>query len=394
MPAPYARWRRLLDGEALPAAVVDLDALDRNLVAVLALAGDKPVRLATKSLRCGWLLRYLIERGGGRLRGLFAVHAREARLLVELGFDDVLVGYPVGRRADAEALAALAAGGATVRVVADEPAHVDLLGAAARAAGATLGVVVEIDLALRVAGRHLGVLRSPIRGPEAAVALARSVAEAEGLRFDGVLAYEAQIAGVPDRTPGGGPLDRARRAVKHRSRTLVLDRRRRVVEALAEAGLPPALVNGGGTGSLAWTSADPSVTELTAGSGFLAPHGFDGFDGLDLEPAAFFALPVVRLPDEAHVTCLGGGYAASGPPGPDRAPRVHLPAGLEPVSLEGWGEVQTPFRVRGELRPALGDPVIARHAKAGELFAHFAEVLLARGDRVVDRAPTWRGLGL
>nr|MBA2321982.1 amino acid deaminase/aldolase [Deltaproteobacteria bacterium] len=152
------------------------------------------------------------------------------------------------------------------------------------------------------------------------------------------------------------------------------------------------VVNGGGTGSLRSTAADPTVTEITAGSGLYAPHLFDRYHDLPLRPAAMFALPVVRRSDPGFVTCLGGGWLASGPLGPDRVPVVHLPKGVASVGLEGWGEVQTPFRV-GPGAPALqlGDPVIARHAKAGELLEHFAEVLLLRGDRLAGRALTSRG---
>src|SRR5207244_2558454 len=123
----------------------------------------------------------------------------------------------------------------------------------------------------------------------------------------------------------------------------------------------------GGTGSLAWSAKDPSLTEVTAGSGFLDSLLFDYYRDLSLAPAALFALQVVRRPSPGIVTCHGGGYVASGAPGPDRLPRPWLPAGLELLGLEGAGEVQTPLRLRAGAAPRLGDPVFFRHAKAGEL---------------------------
>ena len=57
------------------------------------------------------------------------------------------------------------------------------------------------------------------------------------------------------------------------------------------------------------------------------------------------------------------------------------------------GEVQTPLAVPAGIELGLGDPVIFRHAKAGELLERFAEVLLVSGDRVVDRVPSYRGDG-
>lgn len=186
----------------------------------------------------------------------------------------------------------------------------------------------------------------------------------------------------------------ARKLVKASSVPLAARRRRAVVDALRAEGLTIRVVNGGGSGSVTSTGRDSTCTEVTAGSGFLGAHLFDGYTRLPFRPAAFFALPVARRSDPDHLTCTGGGYVASGPPGLDRQPIVHAPAGLQPVALEGFGEVQTPFRV-GPEAPALGvgDPVICRHAKAGELAERFTRYLLVRGDRVVDTAETYRGLG-
>jgi len=61
--------------------------------------------------------------------------------------------------------------------------------------------------------------------------------------------------------------------------------------------------------------------------------------------------------------------------------------------MEGAGEVQTPLRVPPGVDLDLGDPVFFRHAKAGELAEHFSHYDLFRGDRVVERVPTYRGMG-
>ena len=111
-------------------------------------------------------------------------------------------------------------------------------------------------------------------------------------------------------------------------------------------------------------------------------------------PAAYFALQVVRISDPGFVTCHGGGYIASGATGADRSPIPAAPGGLHLVPMEGAGEVQTPLAVSRDAPPlAIGDPIFFRHAKAGELAEHFREYVLVRGDRVVGRAPTYRGLG-
>jgi D-serine deaminase-like pyridoxal phosphate-dependent protein len=132
---------------------------------------------------------------------------------------------------------------------------------------------------------------------------------------------------------------------------------------------------------------------VTAGSGFLDSHLFDHFRDLPLEPAAYFALQIVRVPAQGFVTCLGGGYVASGAPGMSRLPIPALPAGVSLTTLEGAGEVQTPLALTRGIALKLGDPVFFRHAKAGELAEHFNAYALVRGDAIEGEAPTYRGLG-
>ena len=384
-------WRRLLAEERLPAAVVDLDAVEANARTMLeAVRPGLKLRIATKSLRVPWLLRHLLALDA-RHQGLMCWSAHEAAFLVGLGFDDIVIAYPCARPDEAAAVAALNASGRRVRPMVDAPEHLALLEAAAKAQDVQIRAVLDVDASLRTLGLHLGVRRSPIRDAEAALALA---AGADGrVRIDGIMAYEAQVAGVRDHNPGSRALDPARGLIKARSMPAVMARRASVLAALRAAGHEITLVNGGGTGSLRQSSADPSLTELTAGSGFLCAHLFDGYEGLPLVPAAFFALAVCRRSDPDHVTCAMGGVIASGPPAADRQPVVHLPTGLEPTGLEGWGEVQTPFRVVSGEPPRIGDPVICRPAKSGEWLERFAEVLLVRGERIVGREPTVRGLG-
>ena len=392
----WERWRSLLANERLPAAIVDLDAFERNADRVLAMLPPRlTLRIATKSLRVPGLIHALLQRGGGRFVGCMTWSAHETAWLAAAGFHDLLLAYPPSRADEAAALAA-AARATTVRVVVDDRAQASLLSAAAVQAGVKLGICVDVDASLRMWGgaAHLGVRRSPIRDAAAAAALGRAVRGMPGLRLDGMMSYEAQVSSLVDVVAGKPWMDRAHAWVKRRSVPVVRARRAEVAAALAEGGAL-AVVNGGGTGSLRSTGEDPTVTEVTAGSGFFLPHLFDGFADLALEPALALAVAVSRRSDPDYVTCAGGGYIASGASGADRSPVVISPPGLSPIAMEGFGEVQTPLRVSpGAVAPAIGDPVILRPAKAGEPLERFAEVVLVRGDRVVGREATLRGLGL
>jgi hypothetical protein len=193
----------------------------------------------------------------------------------------------------------------------------------------------------------------------------------------------------------GKPLKNAfLRGVKGLSMRELTRRRQAVVRALAAEGVTLHIVNGGGSGSLVSTLHDAAVTEVTVGSGFFCSALFHHFREVQYRPAAFFAIQVVRRPAEGMVTCLGGGYPASGPAGPDKLPRPVLPPGLQYLPLEGAGEVQTPLRLPADCPSLnLGDPIIFQHAKAGELCERFNHLLLIQNGSVLDRVLTYRGEG-
>ncbi len=391
MSRSWEQYRDALRGIRLPLAYCDLDLFDRNARDLVLRARGRPLRVATKSVRC----RALLERVGsfGGWSGLMCFAAGEAAFLAEHGFDDLLVAYPTLEESELAAVCEEVGRGRSITLMVDDPVHVERLGAVARRHGVTLGVCIDLDVSTRLPGLWFGVRRSPIRDAGALVALARRVADTGGLRLEGLMGYEAQIAGVPDAVPKRRAANAVIRLLKRRSAREVALRRRDAVEALRREGLPVRFVNGGGTGSLESTAADPVVTEATAGSGLFSPGLFDDYAGFLHLPAAGFALPVTRRPTADIVTCHGGGYVASGAAGPDRLPRPYLPEGAELLPLEGAGEVQTPVRIRGRARPGLGDPVFFRHAKAGELCERFRTLVLLSNGRVIDEVPTYRGDG-
>ena len=394
----YPQIREALAERRLPAAFVDLDALEHNLEVVRRTVAPHglPVRIASKSLRVTTLIHRLLARADGDLRGVMCFAAAEADHLARSGIDDLLLAYPIHRRVDVECAAAVVERGAKLRLVSDSLEGIAQLSTVARARSITFEVVLCVDMSWRLPGIHIGVRRSPLHGAGEVVALARAVADAPALHFAGILGYEAQIAGLGDDGPGR-LVTAATRLVKRASMSELGERRCAIVRALTDAGLAPEIVNGGGTGSLADTTRETGVTETTAGSAFFKPHLFDHYAAAhmrELEPAAFFALEVTRKPAAGFVTCAGGGYVASGAAGRDKVPLPWLPEGMKLVTAEMCGEVQTPLRSTRGVSLALGDPVVFRHAKAGELVERFDRLLLIRGGRVGDDVPTYRGEGL
>jgi D-serine deaminase-like pyridoxal phosphate-dependent protein len=375
-----------------PLAVVDLAAFDANAAALSSRSNGKPIRAASKSVRCRALLNRVLARPGWR--GVMAYTLPEAIWLVRAGVtDDVLVAYPSVDRTAIGEVARDPQLAAAITVVVDHPDQLDVIDqVVAPKNRETVRLCLELDAAWRPAGPlHVGVRRSPIHSAAQAGALAGRIVARPGFRLVGMMSYEAHIAGLGDAPPHQALRARAIRLMQRRSLTELLERRGAAVAAVREhADLE--FVNGGGTGSMAVTAADPAVTEIAAGSGLYGPALFDGYATWRPTPAAFFALSVVRRPAPRIATVHGGGWIASGPPDASRAPLPWLPEGLTYRGSEGAGEVQTPLigPVADTLRP--GDRVWFRHAKAGELCEHVNDLHLVDGDTATP-TPTYRGEG-
>jgi D-serine deaminase-like pyridoxal phosphate-dependent protein len=374
-----------------PFAVVDLDAFRANAVDLTRRAHGKPIRVASKSVRCRALLERTLSMEG--FAGIMAFTLPEALWLAAEGIGgDILVGYPTADRAALGRLARDERAAAIVTVMVDCVEHLDLIESCAD--GLPIRVCIDIDAAWRTAGGRvrIGALRSPVRTASEAAVLAKEITRRPGLRLVGLMAYESQIAGVGDNPPGRPLFSRAIRFVQAQSRVELARRRAAIVRAVREV-TDLEFVNGGGTGSVEKTTAEVAVTEVAAGSGLYQSVLFDNYTNFSGRPAALFALPVVRRPGPGVVTVLGGGYLASGPADRSRLPQPYLPAGLRFDNQEGAGEVQTPLLGPAADHLDIGDRAWFRHAKAGELCERFATLHLVEGDRVVGSVPTYRGEG-
>lgn len=370
-----------------PVGVLSVEALASNAFDLLDRARGLPIRVASKSVRVRGVLDAVLALPG--YRGILAYTLAEALWLAETR-DDIVVGYPTADRGALRRLATDETLASRVTIMVDDVAQLDLVDAVvAPEKRAVIRVALELDASYRsrLLG-HVGVRRSPVHAPAAAEALAEAVIARRGFRLVGMMAYEAQIAGVTNAGAGKTPIRMMQRASADELR----ERRSEAVARVRQVA-DLEFVNGGGTGSIESTHADPSVTEVAAGSGLFGPHLFDGYTHFRPAPAAAFALDVVRRPTADIATLLGGGWIASGPPGPDRLPRVVWPQGLTMLARETAGEVQTPLQGPAARDLAIGDRVWLRHTKAGELSEHLDAFALVENGTVVGSLPTYRGEG-
>lgn len=206
-----------------PALIVDLDVLDRNIatMAQRAAAAGVALRPHAKTHKCAAIARRQIAAGAA---GVCCAKLGEAEALTEAGIEGILITSPVVCAPAVERLAALAGRANGLMATCDHPAAVDALAAS----GAPLTLVVDID-----PGFH----RTGVADAASAVALARRIAAAPTLAYAGVQYY----CGVQQHIVAFGE----RRAALA-DRTAYLSA---VIGALSDAGLPPGLITGGGTGS-------------------------------------------------------------------------------------------------------------------------------------------------
>ncbi len=386
---------RALGGLSLPAVVTDLPTLWSNADSLVRRANGLPIRIASKSVRCREVLRATLDRPG--YQGILAFQLAEALWLHSQGFTDLVVGYPTADRRAIAQLAANEQAASDITLMVDSAEQLDLIDSVVSPARRPIiRLCLDVDASFRLFRLHIGVRRSPVHHVRAAVALARLIRDRAGFALVGLMSYEAQIAGISD---AGHSLKQAVvRELQRRSIAELADRRASVVAAVREVaatagGAPLEFVNGGGTGSLESSSAETSLTEVAAGSGLYGCGLFDHYTRFKPAPALYFALPVVRRPAADIATVLGGGWVASGPAGQDRLPVPTYPAGLKMLKTEGAGEVQTPLRGRAARNLRIGDVVLFRHAKAGEMLEHTNMVHLVDSGKIVESVPSYRGEG-
>lgn len=397
----------------MPTALVDLTAFDNNISVLHHQMSSYPqitIRIASKSIRVPSLMHRILS-SGLPFKGLMCYTVEEAQFLSTLGFDDFLIGYPTQQVLDYQILRDLhEQQHKIVRIVVDQAKAIEELNRSMTGVSKPFPVILEFDVSLRLLqGRiHIGTRRSPIRTIPQLIEMIELIQRLPYLRLEGLMAYESHIAGVGDINPINSWLNPIIRSMKIYSISRIQKLRKEMNQLCLKYNL--TLFNGGGTGSLLSTLAEGSIlTEITVGSGFLQGHLFDHYQqnlsmkkisGSTFLPACYFVLSIVRTSDEGDwVTCLGGGYVASGKPGWDKVPIPVFPPGLKLSVDEGCGEVQTPLRIDPKNREKTlkmlkrTGLIYFRHAKSGELAERFMTYLLVENGQIVEIAKTYRGLG-
>lgn len=241
---------------ATPALVLDLDALEANVAAMAAWARDQGIALRphAKTHKCAAIGR--LQMAAGAL-GLCCAKLSEAEALAAAGLTRLLLTSPVVSPRRIARLLALNAACDEVMLVVDDAANVEALGAAAAAAGQRLSLLIDVDV---------GQQRSGVTSPEAALALAGTIASHRSLTFKGLQGYSGHVQHIADFA--------ARRAASQHSLAFLAELRAR----LEAAGHPCPIMTGGGTGTHAIDPACGVLSELQVGSYIVCDVQYDVCD--------------------------------------------------------------------------------------------------------------------
>lgn len=279
-----------------PVLVIDKPALERNIARMAEFAASKGVKLRphAKTHKSVDVARLQIAAGAV---GLCCAKIGEAETLVDGGVSTgLLITSPVVSASAVARLIALNAVTTDLMVVADNPANVAALGAAA-AAGKLLKVVIDLDP---------GIHRTGVASPEAAVALFQAIQAQPALTYAGLQCYcgmQQHIASFADRKANledrGGYI-------------------RSVIEALTAAGGPPPIVSGSGTGSHRIDAELGIFTEFQVGSYVFMDGQYlvcdiagDGAEESPYEPSLLIDARVVSANTPGMVTVDAGFKALS-----------------------------------------------------------------------------------
>ncbi|MBP9952474.1 MAG: DSD1 family PLP-dependent enzyme [Cypionkella sp.] len=228
-----------------PCLVLDLDALERNIVKMGDFAKAAGVRHRVHGkMHKSVDVALLQERLGGSC-GVCCQKVSEAEVFARGGIKDVLVSNQVRDLVKIDRLARLPKLGARTIVCVDDADNVADLSAAAVRHGTEIECLVEIDC---------GAGRCGVTTTQDVVAIARKIEAAPGLKFAGIQAYQGAMQHLD--------LFADRKAKIELAVAQVAD----AVRGLEASGIECDIVGGGGTGSYMFEAGSGVYNELQCGS--------------------------------------------------------------------------------------------------------------------------------
>jgi len=256
-----------------PVLLLDLDIMEQNIAAMADLVRRTPVALRPHAKTHKTPIIAHKQLAAGAI-GITCAKLGEAEVMVVGGVRDVLIANQIVGRQKIERLVRLARH-ADLIVAVDDARNVNALSQAAQAAGASLRVLVEVNV---------GMHRCGVEPGQQALDLAQIVDQAPHLTFAGLMGYEGHLVFVPS-------LEERVQRVRNDLQALI-----DTVEFVESNGLPVKIVSSGGTGTAMITSTLPRITEIQAGSYVFMDARYQTVEGLEFVCALSMLTTVVSRP--------------------------------------------------------------------------------------------------
>ncbi|HWK94518.1 MAG TPA: alanine racemase [Pseudolabrys sp.] len=227
-----------------PALMLDLPALRANLATMTKLCADAGfnMRPHAKTHKSSDLAKLQIEYGA---LGVCCATPHEAIALAHGGVPSIHITTPVVQPRHFEELARLHNDGLSLMVAIDHPAQLAQWQKVLDGSARKLPMLVDIDI---------GMKRTGVATVADAVAIAKGIAALAQASYAGAQAYSGMVQHINDY------------AERRKVYGAQLDRLAETLEALVAAGLKPAIVSGGGTGTFAIDVERTLYTEVQVGS--------------------------------------------------------------------------------------------------------------------------------
>lgn len=266
-----------------PVLLVDLDVMEGNITRMATACRNRGVawRPHTKGLKIPAIAHKALKAGA---LGVTCAKLGEAEVMAGAGIADILIANQIVTPEKIARLAGLRHH-TDVAVLVDDPGNVAALGAAARATGVVLRVLIEIDIGMGRAGLPPG---------PAVLALAETIAQTDGVKLAGVEGWEAQTTQIADLREKADAIAKAVGLLTGTANTL------------RAAGFPAEIVSCGGTGTYQLTVQQPGVTEVQAGGGILSDVRYRTMYHVDHPYSLTVMTTVVSRPTSRRIVCDAG----------------------------------------------------------------------------------------
>lgn len=358
--------------DGLPRLVVDLDCVDRNLAALIALHAPEDLRIVAKSLPCPKLLEYVLGWLGHKKMMVFHLPFL-LQVIERFPGADILMGKPLPAAAMRRFYRERAVNGFDdtqhLQWLADTNARLLQLVELSREIGRQISVSIELDI-----GMHRGGARNT---DEFATMLDTVRGYHEELRLRGFMGYDAHVPKAPLPHTAGHAL---RRAKKKYAEFLQY-----AFEGWSDLEEGDWCVNGAGSPTITLHHEESPLNDYSVGSALVKPTHFDLPSLEDFVPAAWIAAPVIKrlegvripfiekLPSRRRDTLFiyGGKWMAE----------PCWPVGLAESTAYGVSSNQQMLTVPRGSEIDVDDYVFLRPTQSEAVMLQFGDLCVVRGDR-------------